>query len=60
MIVSVFAIVPAFGPGMEDLSHALPNERVSQFQAKAGGALVVVIAYRDLPLHKRRSMISAR
>ena len=45
MVVMIFAIVLAFGPGMEALSHSLPKQPVYQFLAKVSGALIVLGAY---------------
>jgi uncharacterized protein len=45
MVVMTFAIVLAFGPAMEALSHSLPRQPVYQFLAKASGALIVLGAY---------------
>ena len=45
MVVMIFAIVLAFGPGMEALSHSLPKQPVYQFLAKVGGALFVLGTY---------------
>ncbi len=45
MVVMIFAIVLAFGPGMEALSHSLPKQPVYQFLAKVSGALIVLCAY---------------
>ena len=45
MVVMIFAIVLAFGPGMEALSHSLPKQPVYQFLAKVGGALIVLVTY---------------
>jgi uncharacterized protein len=41
MVVMIFAIVLAFGPAMEALSHSLPKQPVYQFLAKISGALIV-------------------
>ncbi len=45
MVVMIFAIVLAFGPGMEALSHSLPKQPVYQFLAKVGGVLTVLGTY---------------
>lgn len=45
MVVMIFAIVLAFGPGMEALSHSLPKQPVYQFLAKVSGALIVLGTY---------------
>lgn len=45
MVVLIFAIVLAFGPGMEALSHLLPKQPVYQFLSKVSGALIVLGAY---------------
>lgn len=45
MVVMIFAIVLAFGPGMETLSHSLPRQPIHQFLAKVSGALIVLGAY---------------
>ena len=45
MVVMTFAIVLAFGPATETLSHALPPLPMFKFLAKACGALIVLGAY---------------
>jgi uncharacterized protein len=45
MVVMIFAIVLAFGSGMEALSHSLPKQPAYQFLAKVSGALIVLGAY---------------
>jgi uncharacterized protein len=45
MVVMIFAIVLAFGPGMEALSHSLPKQPVYQFLAKVSGALIALCTY---------------
>jgi hypothetical protein len=45
MVVMIFAIALAFGPGMEVISHSLPKQPVYQFLAKASGALIVLGTY---------------
>jgi membrane protease YdiL (CAAX protease family) len=41
----IFAIVLAFGPGMEALSHALPDQPMPQFVAHLAGACIVLASY---------------
>jgi membrane protease YdiL (CAAX protease family) len=41
----IFAIVLAFGPGMEALSHALPDQPLPQFLAHLAGACIVLASY---------------
>jgi membrane protease YdiL (CAAX protease family) len=41
----IFAIVLAFGPGMEALSHALPDRPMPQFLAHLAGACIVLASY---------------
>ncbi len=41
----IFAIVLAFGPGMEALSHALPDRPMLQFAAHLAGACIVLVSY---------------
>ena len=53
MVVMIFAIVLAFGPGMEALSHSLPKQPVYQFLAEVSGALIVLGAYIRFPLSLR-------
>jgi membrane protease YdiL (CAAX protease family) len=48
MVVMIFAIVLAFGPGVEALSHSLPQHPVYQFLAKVSGALIVLGTYWGL------------
>lgn len=45
MAALIFAIVLAFGPGMEALSHALPNRPMPQFLAHLAGAGIVLVSY---------------
>lgn len=45
MVVMTFAIVLAFGPATETLSHALPPLPAFQFLAKACGALIILGTY---------------
>ncbi|MEJ0099698.1 MAG: CPBP family intramembrane glutamic endopeptidase [Pseudomonadota bacterium] len=45
MATLIFAIVLAFGPGMEALSHALPDQPMPQFMAHAAGACIVLASY---------------
>src|SRR6185369_4722442 len=45
MAALIFAIVLAFGPGMEALSHALPEDPMSQFLAHFAGACIVLATY---------------
>jgi membrane protease YdiL (CAAX protease family) len=45
MVVLIFAIVLAFGPGMEAISHSLPKQPAYQFLAKVSGALIALGAY---------------
>ncbi len=47
-ITMVFAIVLAFGPGIEALAHALPKRPELQFIAHAVGALVILATYAAL------------
>jgi uncharacterized protein len=56
MVVMIFAIALAFGPGMEALSHSLPKQPAYQFLAKVSGALIVLGAYGALArLGERRA-----
>jgi membrane protease YdiL (CAAX protease family) len=48
MAVLIFAIMLAFGPGMEALAHALPRQPAYQFFAKTCGALIVLGTYSAL------------
>ena len=45
MAAMIFAIVLAFGPGMEALSHALPDRPMPQFVAHFAGACIVLATY---------------
>ncbi len=45
LVALVFAIVLAFGPGMEALMHELPKQPALQFLVHAAGALVILAAY---------------
>ena len=47
-VALVFAIALAFGPGMEALAHALPQQPAFQFVAHAAGACIVLGAYAAL------------
>jgi len=44
-VFSIFAIVLAFGPAMEALTHALPKQPALQFLAHVSGASLVLGAY---------------
>jgi membrane protease YdiL (CAAX protease family) len=48
LVALVFAIVLAFGPAMEALSHGLPSRPALQFVAHAVGAITVLAAYATL------------
>lgn len=48
MIVLTFAIMLAFGLGIEAISAALPSQPAFQFMAKLAGALIVLLAYTAL------------
>ena len=45
MVVLAFAIMLVFGPGLEAISHALPDQPLFDFFAKVMGAMIVIIAY---------------
>ena len=47
-VALVFAIALAFGPSMEALAHALPQQPAFQFVAHAAGACIVLGAYAAL------------
>ena len=47
-VALVFAIALAFGPSMEALAHALPQQPAFQFAAHAIGACIVLFAYAAL------------
>lgn len=47
-VALVFAIALAFGPSMEALAHALPEQPAFQFLVHAAGACIVLFAYAVL------------
>ncbi len=48
MVAMVFAIMLAFGPAVEALSHSMPAQPAFRFLAKAVGALIVLGTYAVL------------
>ena len=47
-VALVFTIALAFGPGMEALAHALPQQPAFQFVAHTAGACIVLVTYAAL------------